>query len=137
MSAQLDLIVRRPIRDIEQALLADVATFHAALSRCADLSGLQDKSVAIETGIDAPTWSRIRDGSAGVRGDFLERLMDACGNELPLLWLLHRRGYDTASLRKRESELERQLREARETIATQAGELETIKNFVRETRGAA
>src|SRR3546814_13934460 len=38
--------------------------------------------------------------------------MDACGNELPLLWLLHSRGYDPRSIEKYESELERQVRES-------------------------
>src|SRR3546814_19696063 len=74
--------------------------------------GSIDKTVAIDTGIDSPTWARIKQGEAGIKGEFLDRLMDACGNELPLLWLLHSRGYDPRSIEKYESELERQVRES-------------------------
>lgn len=42
--------------------------------------------------------------------------MDACGNDAPLLWMLHQRGYDLHSIRKRETETEKQLREAREAL---------------------
>lgn len=36
--------------------------------------------------------------------------MDVCGNDVPVLWQLHQRGYDLDSVRRRESELERRLR---------------------------
>ena len=38
----------------------------------------------------------------------ISRLMDACGTELPLMWMLHQRGYDVESLHKRQSEIERE-----------------------------
>lgn len=44
-------------------------------------------------------------------------LMDGCGNDAPLWWMAHDRGYDLRSLHKRESELERELRLAREENA--------------------
>ncbi len=40
--------------------------------------------------------------------------MDFCGNDAPLLWMLHQRGWDLHSLRKRESETEKALRVERE-----------------------
>lgn len=43
--------------------------------------------------------------------------MDACGNDAPLLWMLHARGYDLSSLRRRETETERRLRMALEENA--------------------
>ena len=43
--------------------------------------------------------------------------MDACGNDAPLLWMLHNRGYDLHSIRRRESETERQNRMLREENA--------------------
>ena len=36
------------------------------------------------------------------------------GNDAPLLWMLHARGYDLYSLRKKETETERMLRLAKE-----------------------
>ena len=38
-------------------------------------------------------------------------------NDAPVLWMLHDRGYDLTGLRKREKELQRELREAREENA--------------------
>ena len=49
--------------------------------------------------------------------------MDLCGNEAPLLWLVHARGYDVSVLRKRETETERSLRAVREEL-----ERERLKN---------
>lgn len=40
----------------------------------------------------------------------------------PLLWMLHQRGYDIASLRKRETEVERELRQVREQLAQEQAE---------------
>jgi len=42
--------------------------------------------------------------------------MDACGNDAPLLWMIHARGWDLHAMRRRESELERDLRLAREEV---------------------
>jgi len=43
--------------------------------------------------------------------------MDVCGNDAPLLWMLSQRGYDLHSVRKLESETERQNRRLREENA--------------------
>ena len=43
--------------------------------------------------------------------------MDRCGNDVPVLWMLHERGYDLNSLRRRETQLEAQLRQAQEENA--------------------
>jgi len=47
----------------------------------------------------------------------LVALMDACGNDAPLLWMLHARGYDLHSVRKLETETEAQNRLLREEVA--------------------
>ena len=132
----LDLRVKRPHIEIDLSILPSIPTLHAACSKCAEMVGSIDKTVAIDTGIDSPTWSRIKQGDAGIKGEWLDKLMDACGNELPLLWLLHSRGYDPHSIRKRESELERGKREAEERADKLEDELATIKNFLRDTRAA-
>ena len=40
--------------------------------------------------------------------------MDVCGNDAPLLWMLHERGYEIRSIHKRETELQKELRLAKE-----------------------
>lgn len=136
MDGSLDLRIRRPIRVLTLADLESCKTLPQALSRCAEYSGMQDKSIAIETGIDNALWSRIKSGDAGTKWDFEERLMDACGNELPLLWRLYARGYKP-EVSKRETELQQRLREAEAALAARDAELDTIKKFVRDTRAAA
>lgn len=132
----LDLRVIRPAVPVN---LADLPLCHSlaqACAKCAEIAGSQDKTVALDTGLDAATWSKLKQGDAGIKGEFLDRLMDACGNEFPLLWLLHSRGYDPASIRKRESELERQLREEREARQAAEAKLETLVEFFGKARAA-
>lgn len=132
----LDLRVKRPPVPVDFDSLGAIQNLAHALSKCAEIAGAQDKVVAIDTGIDQPTWTRIKSGEAGVRGDFLERLMDAYGNDLPLFWLCLRRGYDPRSLHRLESDVERELREEKNKNATLEAELATIKRFMKETRAA-
>lgn len=89
----------------------------AAIELCAKAGGFAlDKELQMELGVDKAQFSRWQSGSEGVVWPKLEKLMDACGNDAPLLWMLYQRGYDLHSLRKRETETERALREAKERI---------------------
>jgi hypothetical protein len=89
-------------------------TLGGAIDLCAKAAGLEPKQVQTDLKLDKAQWSRWSDGKEGILWPKLELVMDRCGNDAPLLWMNHARGYDLASLRHRESELERQLREARE-----------------------
>lgn len=87
----------------------------AALEYCAELAGYSlDKQASAEIGMDKARWSRIKSGQEGIKPDQLEAFMDACGNDAPLLWLLHRRGWDLNSMRRQETETEKRLRLANE-----------------------
>jgi len=90
-----------------------------AMEYCAELAGyaydkhLEQALSKRGCAVDKTQLSRWQQGSEGIKWEKLEALMDVCGNEAPLMWMLHRRGYDLHSLRKTESETERQLRLAR------------------------
>jgi hypothetical protein len=43
--------------------------------------------------------------------------MDVVGSEYPLIWLAEKRGYDFLSMRKHQTDLERQLEEKNKEIA--------------------
>lgn len=60
--------------------------------------------------------------------------MDICGNDAPLMWMLFQRGYDLNSLRKRETETEKKLREAQERIRQLESENELTLRVLREVR---
>lgn len=90
------------------------ATLGGAISLCAKAAGLVPKEVQDALRADKAQFSRWTDDKEGILWPKLSALMDLCGNDAPLLWMLHARGYDLASLRKRESETEKQLRVERE-----------------------
>ena len=68
-------------------------------------------------GVDKAQFSRWHSGTEGIVWAKFAHLMDVCGNEAPLLWMLAQRGYDLHSLRRLESETEKQNRLLREENA--------------------
>lgn len=93
-------------------------TLGGAIELCAELGGYSlDKSLQQELGVDKAQFSRWQSGTEGVQWPKFELLMDRCGNDAPVLWMLHRRGYDLHSLRRRESDVERENRLLREEVA--------------------
>ena len=85
-------------------------TLGAAIEMCVELSGHPTKAVLSDLHVDKAQLSRWHSGAEGVVWPKLAALMDHCGNDAPVLWQLHQRGYDLHSVRRRESELERQVR---------------------------
>jgi hypothetical protein len=93
------------------------STLGGAISLCAEAAGLEPKTLLADLKLDKAQWSRWESGQEGVIWPKLEAVMDRCGNDAPLMWMLHARGYDLSSLRKRETETERALRSAKEELA--------------------
>lgn len=85
-----------------------------AIDLCAKAAGKEPKELQIVTRSDKAQWSRWTSGAEGIVWPKFRALMDECGNHAPVLWMLHDLGYDLTSLRMRESETERKLREAEE-----------------------
>ncbi len=97
----------------------------ASIELCAEIAGFElDKQLQDRLGVDKGQFSRWTSNQEGVKWEKLEHLMDVCGNDAPLMWMLHRRGYDITSIRKRETLLEKSLREEREKSAKLAELLE-------------
>ena len=104
--------------DLRPEEVAREKTLGAAIELCAKAGGYGlDKELQMQLGVDKAQFSRWQSGTEGVVWPKLEKLMDACGNDAPLLWMLHQRGYDLYSLRRRESETEQQNRLLREEVA--------------------
>lgn len=118
VAEQLRLSLPKPMQDIDHAAITRQPSLTKAIVLCVDLAGfVNDKDLCRSIGIDPAVWARIKAGQANFPHDKLCELFDEAGNEAPLLWLLHRRGYDLHSLRKRETETERLLRIEREKNA--------------------
>jgi plasmid maintenance system antidote protein VapI len=88
-----------------------------AIDLCIKVAGIdKDKTLARELKVDKAQFSRWLSGVEGIKWQRLVELMDLCGNDAPLLWMLHQRGYDLPSIRRRESEIERDNRLLREEV---------------------
>lgn len=90
--------------------IARKQTLGSAIELCAELAGHSlDKTLQSELGVDKAQFSRWQSGSEGIVWPKFTKLMDTCGNDAPLLWMNHQRGYDLYSMRKRQTETERAL----------------------------
>lgn len=96
--------------EVAPAEIIRKGTFGAAVALTYEVAGLCPKTVLADCRFDKGQLSRWESGTEGVNWPKLQALMDRCGNDVPVLWQLHQRGYDITAVRKRESELERQLR---------------------------
>lgn len=112
-------------------------TLGGAIGLCAKAAGLAPKEVQDALKTDKAQWSRWESGAEGIVWPKFTALMDVCGNDAPLLWMLAQRGYDLASLRKRETETEKELRQAREEIAALKAAREIERALFRDLRAAA
>lgn len=113
MSSQLSLPV--PLRPEE---VMRERTLGSAIELCAKVAGFDlDKQLQQALGVDKAQFSRWQSGQEGIKWDRLAALMDYCGNDAPLLWMLHDRGYDLHSVRRTETETERENRRLREENA--------------------
>jgi hypothetical protein len=86
----------------------------AALDLCVELAGYEAKQVQRDLKLDKAQFSRWQSGQEGIIWPRLKLVMNHCGNDAPLLWMNHDRGFDLSAMRKVETTLERENRELRE-----------------------
>lgn len=104
--------------DIRPEEVARKSSLGNAIELCAELAGFAlDKELQQSIGADKAQFSRWLSGQEGIVWPKFMKLMDVCGNDAPLLWMLHQRGYDLYSIRKLESETEKQNRLLKEENA--------------------
>ena len=111
---QLALPVEIGVSEIERK-----KSLGAAITLCYEAAGLEPKQILSAIKADKGQLSRWESGGEGIVWPKFADLMDACGNDAPLLWMVHARGYDLHAMRRRESELEREnrlLREERDAL---------------------
>ena len=102
--------------EVSEAEVRRERSLGGAIDLCMKAAGLEPKAVQQDLKLDKAQMSRWISGQEGVVWPKLEALMDCCGNDAPLLWMLHARGYDVGSLRKRETETEKALRVALDRV---------------------
>lgn len=137
---QHEIAVRPPMVPVDVSLIARQPTMTKALQLCQTLSGKDDAQFYGKGGIvnDQAQWSRIMGPSNHCfPHDKLNLFMDIAGNEAPLLWLLHSRGYELASLHLRETETERELRLTKEALDKERAERAVERRLFTELRALA
>lgn len=93
-------------------------TLGSAIELCAKAGGYDlDKTLQMELKVDKAQFSRWQSGTEGVMWPKFVKLMDTCGNDAPVMWMLHQRGYDLHSIRRVESDVQRENRLLREENA--------------------
>jgi hypothetical protein len=109
--------------DVPIAEVVRKPTLGRAIEYCAELAGysydkeLEDVLKKAGVKVDPTQLTRWKQGGEGIKWEKFAALMDVCGNDAPLLWMLHARGYDLNSVRRIESEVERENRLLREENA--------------------
>jgi hypothetical protein len=114
--SSLDLRVKRPLRTHTEQDWSAWTSEGKVIGDTLKNSGLHDKTVAIEIGVDPAILSKAQTGQARLSESHMDSLMDACGSEAWLFYWLLKRGYDPRSLRRIESDLERENRLLREEL---------------------
>ena len=123
--------------DVAAQEVAREQSLGGSINLCAKAAGLTPKEVQDALKADRAQFSRWTDDKEGILWPKLTALMDLCGNDAPLFWMLHARGYDLSSLRRRETETERENRLLREQLAQERAEREVERRLFRELRIAA
>lgn len=80
-------------------------SFTAAVFLGLELANITDQRLSLELEIDPATLSKIRNGSRFFPPDKIVRVMELCGNVVPLMWLADHCGYGLVRL---QSEVERE-----------------------------
>lgn len=133
-----ELPLRSAPTEVRPEDIARQPSFGSALALGAAAAGLDlEKEVHIPLGIDAGHWTRMRSGEAGIQWKKLKAVCDLFGNDAPLLWMLYQQGYDLHSVRRRESEVDRENRELKEEIEQLKRDKRVLAEAMRTPIGVA
>lgn len=130
----LDLRVRRPLRQVPQSEWSDWKSEGHVIAEMLSKSGFQDKTIAIEIGVDPAIVSKVKTGQARFSEEGMNDFMDACGSEAWLHFWLLKRGYDPRFVRRIETDLEQENRMLREKLEKVEQERAVEIRLLREIR---
>lgn len=120
-------VKRKSTHEISDEVIARKPEFLDAIILCMHMAPVDRKVIPVELEIDNAQWSRIINGQAHFPPNKLSKLMDICGNEVPLRWLAMHRGYGLVRL---QSELEKENEDLKLQILEQSKKLEHMKEFM-------
>jgi hypothetical protein len=103
-----------------------------ALAFSVRCSGYEPKEIPLLFDIDAGQWSNILNGKKHFPHERRNEFMDFVGNEILLMFGCESRGYDYATLRKHQSDIEVELEAERRRSAELEQKLAIQEEFVRK-----
>jgi len=127
-----------PVKDeIPDSVIAKCKDFKSAIRLCIEASGLERKEVGFALSLQDAHLSRML---ADVNGseerhfpvNLLQKLMAACGNDVPLRWLALQRGFGLYRLK---TELELENERLRQELDNKEREHKTMLKMFRELKG--
>lgn len=128
---QLDLPIRRKPRvsrgDVSDDVILRLDSKLDAINLAQTVAGLDDQEICAELEIDPGHWSRMKRGHAHFPTNKELEFYDVVGNEIPLRWLVLKRGYE---LKRRLSEIEAENERLRAELDEAKRENETITKFM-------
>lgn len=99
----------------------------AAFSLSCQASGLEDKEIYLQIGVDAGTFSRIKKGEATLQADKLAALCAAVGNTIYPEWLAYQVGCTLVMLK---TEAERRADEATARAEAAEAQVKMLKDLL-------
>ena len=102
MSVQMDLLGSSPDREGQEVPLATIlkqSDLLAAVNLCLNVSGKNDQVFSLVTGIDPGNFSAMRKGIKHFPLRSLDPICNEAGNDIPLIYWAHKRGYGLVRLR--------------------------------------
>lgn len=135
---QLDLLARRKKARVENVPIDMIRRRPTLIRAChlaMEVAGLEDKEIYGELDLDAGAFSRIRKGTAWLPQDErFVRFLDLIQNDIPLIWLAEKRGFDWSTIRPHRSDLERENERLRQEIADRDRSLSLILSHASSQR---
>ena len=121
MQAELDLRRSPQAVSIPVEMVRSKCSSGAAFTLACDASGLDDKEIYLELGVDSATFSRIKSGKNGLHGDLLAKFCRIVGNSIYAEWLAFQIGCGLVVIKteaeRRAEEAERRAAEAEQKLA--------------------
>lgn len=134
---QLHLLEPRPnLKRLEYTIeqVRACPTEVAAIELACRVSGLLDKQIADDLGIDEGNWSKLRRGQRGFMPGQRIKFMRVVGNQILREWEEESLGYDSTSIDVHHSDLEQQLAAERAAHAETQRENELLRKLILERR---
>lgn len=124
---ELPLSRRAEPNTVPAEMIRRQKTAAAALTLACTSSGLEDKEIYGEVGIDAGYFTRIKKGEATLQADLLQTFCDTVGNRVYLEWLAYQVGCTLVEIK---SEAERRADALAIDLAEQRKENRLLRELV-------